>query len=570
MKNKILSKVTFLTFLLPSILAAQPNSWSVRSNFGGSARESAVGFSIGTKGYIGTGRLALGTFTKDFWSWDQSNNVWTQLADVGGVSGPLRTDAVGFSIGNKGYIGTGNSSTGNYLNDFWEFDPTNNSWIQKTNFPGGIRTYAVGFAIGNKGYIGTGASNWNTNNNDFYEYDPNFDSWVQKASFPGAGNGRSGAIGFSINSLGYLGTGYSCATSACNTPNIDFWSYDPITDSWTQRQSFAGGPRSYAFGFSIGDYGYVGGGYDITNYSFHQDFWEYNPQNDTWLNRTPYQNLAGNAVGFSICDKGYVGTGKNGTTNFNNFVQYTPQHPPVSYISTNPNSICEGLCLNFTDSSTNNPTSWLWNFPGGSPTASTNQNPTNVCFDSAGTYTISLTTSNGNCSSVANQVLTVNPNPSIPTIIENADTLVCSVSGAHYMWYKDGLLFIDTTENKLIINSSQNGIWQVIVFNSSGCSSASLDYSSTVNIQNILTDKVLLVHPNPSQGPINIQVSTIANCNLTISNLFGEILFISDINSGNNTRQISADLSAMRNGVYLIQLKIENGIMLQKLLILHK
>ncbi|MBK7851472.1 MAG: hypothetical protein IPJ66_10140 [Bacteroidetes bacterium] len=196
MKLKILSKVTFLTFLLPSILVAQPNSWSVRANFGGNARESAVGFSIGTKGYIGTGRLALGTFTKDFWSWDQSNNVWTQLADVGGVSGPLRTDAVGFSIGNKGYIGTGNSSTGNYLNDFWEFDPSNNSWIQKTNFPGGIRTYAVGFAIGNKGYIGTGASNWNTNNNDFYEYDPNFDSWVQKASFPGAGNGRSGAIDF--------------------------------------------------------------------------------------------------------------------------------------------------------------------------------------------------------------------------------------------------------------------------------------------------------------------------------------------------------------------------------------
>ena len=41
---------------------------------------------------------------KDFWEWDQATDVWTRKADFGGIA---RRDAVGFSIGNKGYIGTG-------------------------------------------------------------------------------------------------------------------------------------------------------------------------------------------------------------------------------------------------------------------------------------------------------------------------------------------------------------------------------------------------------------------------------------------------------------------------------
>ena len=41
---------------------------------------------------------------KDFWEYDPATNAWTQKADFGGTA---RLDAVGFSIGSKGYIGTG-------------------------------------------------------------------------------------------------------------------------------------------------------------------------------------------------------------------------------------------------------------------------------------------------------------------------------------------------------------------------------------------------------------------------------------------------------------------------------
>ena len=75
-------------------------------------------------------------------------NVWTRKADYPGNSAG---GEVGFSIGTKGYVGAG------IANEFWEYDPATDTWTQKSSMPG---TYgiagAVGFSIGTKGYIGTG------------------------------------------------------------------------------------------------------------------------------------------------------------------------------------------------------------------------------------------------------------------------------------------------------------------------------------------------------------------------------------------------------------------------------
>jgi PKD repeat protein len=51
--------------------------------------------------------------------------------------------------------------------------------------------------------------------------------------------------------------------------------------------------------------------------------------------------------------------------------------------------------VNFTDQSTNSPTSWSWTFDGGSPATSTAKNPT-VTFSTNGYHLVSLTVSNAN------------------------------------------------------------------------------------------------------------------------------------------------------------------------------
>lgn len=56
--------------------------------------------------------------------------------------------------------------------------------------------------------------------------------------------------------------------------------------------------------------------------------------------------------------------------------------------------LCEDACTTFNNLSSNNPTSYLWTFPGGTPNTSTTANPGNICYDSAGVYSVSLLVTN--------------------------------------------------------------------------------------------------------------------------------------------------------------------------------
>ncbi|MBN1226336.1 MAG: hypothetical protein JXA79_05045, partial [Deltaproteobacteria bacterium] len=96
-------------------------------------------------------------------------NTWTQKTDFGGEE---RSYAVGFSIGDKGYVGTGYGSITQRLDDFWEYDPDANTWTQKADFGGTGRSYATGFSIGDKGYIGMGTVDVEVRTKDFWEYEP--------------------------------------------------------------------------------------------------------------------------------------------------------------------------------------------------------------------------------------------------------------------------------------------------------------------------------------------------------------------------------------------------------------
>ncbi len=192
------------------------NTWTQKADFGGSARYDAVGFSIAGKGYIGTGSSSS-SYKKDFWEYDPSINTWTQKLDFGGTA---RLNAVGFSTTVKGYIGTGNDGI-SFKKDFWEFIPAGGglgSWVQKADFAGTGRQHAVGFSINNKGYIGTGSTGNGIYQKDFWEYEPANNTWTQKANFGGAA--RAWAVGFSIGSNGYLGVGYD------ESYRRDFWEYN--------------------------------------------------------------------------------------------------------------------------------------------------------------------------------------------------------------------------------------------------------------------------------------------------------------------------------------------------------
>ncbi|CAN5621294.1 hypothetical protein BH11BAC1_BH11BAC1_24960 [soil metagenome] len=149
------------------------------------------------------------------------------------------------------------TSSGPLYNDLYEYDPSNDTWTARANYPGVIRSSAVGFTIGSKGYVGLGNNNLiNANYSDFYEFDPTTNSWTVKASFPGTARGGMGC--FSIGNSGFVGCGHNFTSG---TRYNDFWEYTLQNNTWTQRASFAGTQRSTT-GLSIGNRGYFGTGDD--------------------------------------------------------------------------------------------------------------------------------------------------------------------------------------------------------------------------------------------------------------------------------------------------------------------
>lgn len=322
------------------------------------SRTKASYCTINHKFYMGLG-VSFASFIvdtehfKDWWCYDLDTDSWTQLADF---IGHERASATTFSIGEKVYIGSGYvenyvfQSPGifppsiEYYTDFYAYDPTSNTWVRKKDFPV-ERSEAVSFVLSSKGYVGTGSRYTASNSvynisifSNFWAYDPYDDSagldvngeplgkWIPKAALPGPP--RGGAIGFTIDTYGYVGAGRSGAPDAC-TPCVlkDFWQYDPNDLSngldvqgnpkgkWIRKADIGEYGRYGAYAFTLKSLGYIGGGSTktVSNYDFpflepFKDLWQYDPDTDKW------KQVSGIADGityffapaFSTEDRGYV------------------------------------------------------------------------------------------------------------------------------------------------------------------------------------------------------------------------------------------------------------------------
>ena len=334
-----MKKFTFIliyaSFLMFVVNSYAQGTWTQKANYGGGSTYHAVGCSIGNKGYVGTG-----LYTADFWEWDQSTNLWTQKADFGGGG---REWASCFTIGNKVYVGTGGLPDNN---DFWEWDQSTNVWTQKASLgavdSNGVgvqgRLGAVAFSLGGKGYVGTGNSNGYCIS-DFWEYDPVLDSWTQKANF--GGGIRYGAVSFTIGNKAYVGTGGDALGGFYN----DFWEYDPIADTWTQIAKFPGIGRVSATSFVIGTTAYVGTGLLKNLPYFADDFWSWDQSTNQWTLSSPFPaGFRSKSVSFSIGNTGYIGTGSDSLNNEKgDFWEFSPAC----------NVVAPHICMVTTDSITN-------------------------------------------------------------------------------------------------------------------------------------------------------------------------------------------------------------------------
>lgn len=271
-------------------------SWVNRTNLPSTSRSAVRSFNIGSKGYFIGGETAAATNLVDTWEYNTETNSWSQKADYPGVG---TQKGVAFSINGIGYYGFGTAG-----GQLYSYNPQSNTWTQKATctIPSVSFWSTTYFVIGTKAYF-------LDQNNKFFIYDSVTDSYTSLSDFTGLR--RVTGVGFSINNKGYVCTGLN-ATSAGNTFLNDLWEYNPLNDTWTQKNALPAAGRYASFGFAFNNKGYILGGETNTSAMTNQ-FWEYNPTIDSWVALPNYIGGSRNYLsGFVSNNSVYAGFGSPG------------------------------------------------------------------------------------------------------------------------------------------------------------------------------------------------------------------------------------------------------------------
>lgn len=154
--------------------------------------------------------------------------------------------------------------------------------------------------------------------------------------------------------------------------------------------------------------------------------------------------------------------------------------PNASFTASQIN-FCQNSCINFIDNSTNIPTTWLWTFTGSSGTTTSSiQNPTGICYNNPGTYTVSLLVTNLAGTSLTNNTINVVPQPTVSITainnpICNGETSTLTANGAiSYTWTSL------TTNSFITVTPNVSTSYTVIGTNGNGCSVSAIK-TITVN-----------------------------------------------------------------------------------------
>ena len=270
---KILLLLNLIT--LPTVVQSQ--NWVQVNSLPDSFNEThhSFAFSFDDTGYIVAGNSNSGE-RDDFYQYDPINDSWIELTPFPGAP---RGFAIGDTWNGKAYFGFGHDGT-SLLNDLWEFDPLNMNWTELAPCPCAARTHPAMIAHNGRVFVGLG--NTSTENmNDWWEYDITLNTWSQKDDLPS--QSRHHPYQFGIN--GYVYTGFGHGNDIFN----DWFRYDITTETWNQVTTLPAEGRVAGTQFSYNGLGYVlsGDGYNHDSMET-GEFWAYDPISDNWEEMPPH------------------------------------------------------------------------------------------------------------------------------------------------------------------------------------------------------------------------------------------------------------------------------------------
>jgi N-acetylneuraminic acid mutarotase len=147
-----------------------------------SKRVNAVSFVIDNFVYV-LGGSNNGVAVREVEQYDPFADTWTQKLkleqkdeDGNKIDQPISRDySSAFSIAGFGYITGGSSVSGSIFGDTWQYNPSTDRWVEYKAFASADarqRDAAIGFSIGNFGYITTGRGGSSLRFDDTWRFDP--------------------------------------------------------------------------------------------------------------------------------------------------------------------------------------------------------------------------------------------------------------------------------------------------------------------------------------------------------------------------------------------------------------
>ena len=226
------------------------------------------------------------------------------------------------------------------------------------------------------------------------------------------------------------------------------------------------------------------------------------------------------------------------------------QYPSASFV-TGDVSFCPGSCISFSNL-TNGTASYVWSFPGGNPSSSTNTNPSNICYTLSGNYDVQLIATNALGSDTTLFVDYIEVYPVAPqAITQIGDTLFANPGFVNYAWFFNGNL-IGGANNYYYV-ATQNGDYNVIAYDTNGCDVEAAAINVLTRVNQPDKSNAILIYPNPVRDLMEIKGAN--GGEITICNVLGERIIYAQPLSQNSSDLSIIDISTLPAGVYSVELK---------------